>query len=268
MKPGSTMSQINGSSLEAGGVRPAAEVKKYISDVFTIVEMKIRFMVRGWYWYAIRPLVFPLGVLFWLNVMVPDDQETNIRIMAGAIVFGISLSTANMLSQQVLQDRFLGRLKLLVTMPVSKSAYATGVLFFSTIQALPIVVILLVFSGFTGVDLEISWPFLPLILMTLLSVAGMGLFISSVAPTIEVGGIMSNLFGIVLVMISPVFFTMDQAPLALKIVGWASPMRYAADGITKTISGNNDVWLELIVLAAFTLVSMTIGLKKLSWQEK
>ena len=97
-------------------------VMKYLRDVSTIVEMKVMFMVRGWYWYVLRPLVFPLGVLFWLKVMIPDDLDSNIRIMAGAIVFGISLSTANMLSQQILQDRFLGRLKLLVTMPISKSA--------------------------------------------------------------------------------------------------------------------------------------------------
>ena len=262
------MRQINSDSLRNEEIRKTTEIKKYFSDVFTIVEMKIRFMVRGWYWYAVRPLVFPLGVLFWLKVMVPDDQEANLRIMAGAVVFGISLSTANMLSQQILQDRFLGRLKLLVTMPVSKSAYASGVLLFSTIQAVPIIIILLVFSGSVDVDLQISWPFFPLILVTLLCVAGIGLLISSVAPTLEVGGIMSNLFGIVLVMISPVFFTMDQAPSALKIVGWASPMRYAADGITKSISGNNDVWLELLVLAGFAVASMAIGLKKLSWQEK
>ena len=45
-------------------------------------------------------------------------------------------------------------------------------------------------------------------------------------------------------------------------------MRYAADGINKTISGNNDVWVELVVLAGFAVASMAIGLKKLSWQEK
>ena len=79
-----------------------ADAVKYLGDVFTIVEMKALFMVRGWYWYALRPLVFPLGALFWLKVMVPDDMETNTRIMAGAIVFGISPSAANMLSQQIL----------------------------------------------------------------------------------------------------------------------------------------------------------------------
>ena len=79
---------------------------------------------------------------------------------------------------------------------------------------------------------------------------------------------MSNLFGIVLVMISPVFFTMEQAPLVLQLVGWVSPMRYAADGIMKTISGNNDVWLELMVMTAFATAALTLGLWKLRWRER
>jgi ABC-type multidrug transport system permease subunit len=79
---------------------------------------------------------------------------------------------------------------------------------------------------------------------------------------------MSNLFGVVLVMVSPVFFTMDQAPVALKILGWVSPMRYAADGLNKSISGQTDVWLELLILAAFATVTMALGFRHLRWREE
>ena len=78
---------------------------------------------------------------------------------------------------------------------------------------------------------------------------------------------MANLFGVVLVMVSPVFFTMDQAPLVLQLVGWVSPMRYAADGITKSISGDAQIWVELGALLGFAAVSMVLGLWKLRWRE-
>ena len=71
---------------------------KFLQDVWCVLEMKTRFLLQGWYWYAIRPLVFPLGVLFWLRVMLPDDPDVNRRIMAGALVLGVSLSTANQTS--------------------------------------------------------------------------------------------------------------------------------------------------------------------------
>ena len=239
----------------------------FLRDVSSVLEMKLLFLLRGWYWYLIRPLIFPLGVLFWLKVMVPDNPDTNLRIMAGAVVFGVSLSTANMLSQQIVQDRFLGRIRLLVTMPMSKSAYASGVLIFSGIQASPIILILLSTSPTVGVNLDLTWAFLPILLVTLLSISGIALLIGSYAPTVEIGGIMSNIFGVVLVLVSPVFFTMDQAPPALEWIGWVSPMRYAADGITKSISGDTRIWTEITILAVFALGAMVLGLWKLRWQE-
>jgi len=255
-----------GTTISPGQESPLGAIK-FLRDVASILEMKLLFLLRGWYWYLIRPLVFPLGVLFWLKVMVPDDPDVNLRVMAGAVVFGVSLSTANMLSQQIVQDRFLGRIRLLVTMPMSKSAYALGVLVFSGIQAIPIIIILLATSSLVGVDLELTWAVFPLIIVTLLSIAGIALLIGSYAPTVEIGGIMSNIFGVVLVMVSPVFFTMEQAPSALKWLGWVSPMRYASDGITKSISGDPQIWTEFTVLAGFAVAAMALGLWKLRWQE-
>jgi ABC-2 type transport system permease protein len=257
------------SGVSRGYPRSASQgAVKFFRDIWSVLEMKFLFLLRGWYWYIIRPLVFPLGVLFWLRVMVPDDPETNLRILSGAVVFGVSLSTANLLSQQILQDRFLGRLKLLITMPISKTSYAAGIMSFSAIQAAPIIVTLLAFSSVVGVDLALTWAFFPLLAATLLGISGIALMIASYAPSLEVGGIMSNLFGVVLVLVSPVFFTMDQAPLVLQLVGWVSPMRYAADGITKSISGDSQIWVELIVLTGFAVVSLTLGLWKLRWREE
>jgi ABC-2 type transport system permease protein len=243
-------------------------VVKFRQDVWSVLEMKFLFLVRGWYWWVIRPLVFPLGVLFWLRVMLPDDPDINRRVLAGAMVFGVSFSTANNLSYQILEDRFLGRLKLLITMPMSKASYATGIMAFAAIQATPIVVILLACSSIVGVDLALTWAFFPLIAAALLGMSGIALAIASYAPSIEVGGIISNLIGVVLVMVSPVFFTMDQAPLVLQWVGWVSPMRYAADGATKAISGNSHVWVELAVLTGFALASMALALRYMRWREE
>lgn len=241
---------------------------KFWRDVWSVLEMKFLFLFKGWYWYILRPLVFPLGVLFFLKVVVPEDPGTNGRFLTGAIVFGVSFSTANQLSFQIIQDRFLGRMKLLITMPVSKASYAVGVLAFSAIQSIPGIAILLIISPIAGVGLELTWAFYPLILASLLGMSGIALLIASISPSMEVGGIISNLVGVVLVMASPVFFTMDQAPLALQFVGWVSPMRYAADGTEKAISGNGDIWVELTVLTGFAVTSMALGLWKMKWRER
>ena len=54
----------------------------------------------------------------------------------------------------------------------------------------------------------------------------------------------------------------------MRMIGQVSPLRYAADGMMKSLSGQTDVWVELAVLSGFAAVSMGLGLWKLRWREK
>jgi len=241
--------------------------KKIFRDVFTVLEIKILFVLRGWVLWVIRPLVFPLGIFYWLTIIAPDEPEVVRRVLAGAIIFGFSLSATNMLSQQIIQDRFLGRLKLIITMPVSKVAYGMGVMVFATIMSAPAVVLILAFAPLLSIEFDLTWTFFPFIVAVLFTMGGLTFLIASYAPSMEVGSIMSNLFGVGLVVMSPVFFSMDEAPSAIQWLGWVSPMRYAADGVMKSISGQTDVWIEFLILSAFAISAMALGLWKLKWRE-
>ena len=61
---------------------------------------------------------------------------------------------------------------------------------------------------------------------------------------------------------------MDQAPTVLRWLGWVSPMRYAADGVMKSLSGSTDVWLEFLILTGFALVTTSLGLWKMKWRDR
>ena len=69
-------------------------------------------------------------------------------------------------------------------------------------------------------------------------------------------------------MVSPVFFTMEQAPLLLRWLGYVSPLRYAADGLSASLTGQTDVAIEVAVLAASAFGAMALGLWRLPWREK
>ena len=97
--------------------------------------------------------------------------------------------------------------------------------------------------------------------------AGLTLFVVSFAPSGQVGNLITGMLSLVLAALSPVYFTMEQSPLLLKLLGYISPLRYAADGITKSLSGQTDVWFELAVLAGFALVTMALGTWRLPWRE-
>ena len=241
---------------------------KFLRDIFSILGMKIYLLRQSWQWYLMGSLVFPVSMFYWSRALAPDDPEAVRRLLTGSIVFGVAIMTASSLSDQLVQDRFQGRLKLLITMPMSKFAYAIGVLIFASFQSAMIIAVLLTFGFIAGVELSLSLAFFPIVLATMLIMSGLTLFLASIAPNAEVGGIINNLVGILPVMISPVFFTMEQAPLLLRWLGWVSPFRYSADGIAKTLSGNQDIWMEFAILVGYATVTMAIGFWKLRWRER
>ena len=161
---------------------------KFVHDVSAILEMKLLLMRRGWYWYLLSSLVFPIAMFYWATGMAPDDPAVLRRVMIGAMVFGVSLATVGTLAEQMIQDRFQGRLKLLITMPMSKGAYAFGVLAFAALLAASTVAVLLLFGWIAGVELTPTWALFPIAAAALLSMAGLPLLIVSFAPSAEAGG--------------------------------------------------------------------------------
>lgn len=241
---------------------------KFLRDVLSIFEMKLNSARQGWQWYLMGALIFPLGMFYWSRALAPEDPEAVRRLMTGTIVFAVAIMTASSLSDQLVQDRFQGRLKLLITMPMSKAAYATGVLAFASIQSAVIIVALLTFGFIAGVEFDPTIAILPIVVPMVLTMAGFTIFLSSLAPSAEVGGIINNLVGIMPVMVSPVFFSMEQAPKLMRWLGWVSPFRYAADGIMKALSGRTDIWVEFTVLAGFAVALMAVGFWRLRWRER
>lgn len=247
---------------------PISAPVKFLRDVRSVLEMKIHLMRQGWQWYLLGALLFPGGMFFWSKTLAPDDPDAIRRLMTGTIIFGASIMTVNSLADQLVQDRFQGRLKLLITMPMSKAAYALGVISFACLQALVTMAMLLVFGFVGGVDFQLNLALIPIVLALLFTMAGLVLVLASIAPSAEVGSVINGTVGILPVMVSPVYFTMEQAPIVLRMIGYVSPMRYAADGINKSLSGSSDVWVEVAVLLVSAVVMMAIGFWRMRWRER
>jgi ABC-2 type transport system permease protein len=238
-----------------------------MGDISTVVGIKMRVIAKDWYWFFIGALLFPLPLFYMMNAYVSDDLGAVIRIVAGTLVFTVSFSTANQMTQQFINERFGGTLKLMITAPISKFAYVFGTLISSSLIGAGSVVAILIFAFVSGIDLDPTWTFLPVLVLTVLFLSGLTLFISSLATSINVGSMLANIVGIILAMVSPVFFTMEQAPLLLRWLGYISPLRYAADAISTSLAGSNDVLIELAVLSVSAIATMSIGLWKLPWRE-
>ncbi len=246
---------------------PKLNRTKFINDVATAFELRMLIIRRFWYWFIMGTLVFPLATFYFARGIAPDDSDRELRSLVGALLFSAALMTANLLGQNMLQDRFLGRLKLIITTPTSKAAYALGTISFLATLTGASSGIVLGYGWLVGVDITLAWTIVPLLLGVMLTMSGLTLLVVSVSPNAEVGALLTNFAGVLLTMVSPVFFTMDQAPMLLRMLGYVSPMRYAADGLNKAMSGQTDIGVEFAVLAAFATAALAVGVWKLKWRE-
>ena len=127
---------------------------KFLRDMGSVFEIKFITMARGWYWYLMSSLVFPLGMFYFARALAPDSPDAVRRAMVGTIVFGATMMTTNMLAQNVIQDRFQGRLNLIITMPVSRIAYAGGVMLFGALMTATTIGTLLLVAVVAGVSFD------------------------------------------------------------------------------------------------------------------
>ena len=164
-------------------------------------------------------------------------------------------------------DRFTRRLRLLITMPVSKASYAVGTLGYGVLHSVVLVTLILLFAKLAGSDYAIHWTMPLFVLAVIVTITGATLIVVSLAPDLNVGMITNSMLGIVFVLLSPVFYTFDDAPKLFKWLGFISPFRFAADAIEKGFNGQNPSLLEMGVLAGTALVSMTLGTMMLRWKD-
>ena len=131
-------------------------VGKFVSDSVSVFEINFLPAVKHWYLMVLMAVGFPIPWFYVTRSIAPDDPDILRRLLAGTIVFGVTFSIGMLVGQNVVAQRFMGNLRLLITMPVSKGAYVLGSLAYSSISGTITVVALLGFGLAAGVDIDVA----------------------------------------------------------------------------------------------------------------
>jgi ABC-2 type transport system permease protein len=243
-------------------------VIKLVNDAIVIAWLQALRSSRPRLAFLSGLILFPLPMLFLARYLVPEGAAVSPRLIAGSMVFTVGLSTVNGLTASLNGDRFTYRLRIIRSYPVHRVSYAAGMLLAATAQAVLGSCLLLVFAPVFGIKVHLSLWFLPVAVLTALSLAGLALVISTWAPSWEVGNMIGGVAGFAVVLVSPIYFPVSRLPDWLEPIARLSPYTYAADAFDSILSGRSDFFDEVAVLTAVTIVSLCIGVWGMRWRER
>jgi ABC-2 type transport system permease protein len=240
---------------------------KAISDALMIAQLDwLRIKSTILLWSAIF-LLFPVTLLFFARFLLPEEVEPTPRLIAGSMVYSLGLTTVNVLANGLTQTRFLYQLKLIQVCPVRASSYAAGRLIEPVIRSTITASLILLFAPIFGIDIQISPWLIPVVLFTSLSLAGVAFLIGTWAPTMEIGNMLSVVVGILVVLMSPIYFPLERLPDWMEPIARLSPYTYAANALDAILSGQSGFYDDLAVLSAITAAGLAIGLAGMRWRE-
>jgi ABC-2 type transport system permease protein len=243
-------------------------LKKAVSDI-TIIGRIYYLQFRDQLGrYLFSGLLIPLASFLMASATAGNKPSQQLRFFTGAVLLSFSLLAIMWLGTILIEDRFYGRLKLFITAPVSPGSYVLGVLFYTNVLAL--VTSLGFFLGVQILGVPIRPQIHELFLVVVLTVttfAGIGVVLSQFAGTLQAGGVLADAVSVILIFLSPVYYPMETLPKGMQILAAFLPSTYAADGISKGLTGKGGVEQDILALLVMTLVTLTVAVRSIRWKE-
>jgi ABC-2 type transport system permease protein len=242
-------------------------VPKAITDAWVVAKINLLGPWRMLPIYVLLFTLFPLSFLFFARNLTPPGIALSTRLITGSIVFGLGLTIVNDLSQTVLNERFNWQLKLIQVCPVNKASYAVGVIIAGLARGVVNAAIILLFAPLFGIHVHLSLWLVPLILLCALSLSGIAFLVGTWAPSQQLGNVLANSVGILVVMFSPIYYPLSRLPEWLQWPARFSPYTHAGTAIDAVLANRGGFYDEMIVLAAITALTLVAGFWGMRWRE-
>src|SRR5258705_4009871 len=132
-----------------------------VSDILCVFRIQLMSMRTEIGPFLLAALLFPSAMYLFANAVGRTEgaEQTQLRFLAGSIVFSLSLTAISWLGYLLLENRFTGRLKLFATLPLAPSSYVLGILVFAIVQAAIGTASLFVVAALFGVHAGLAGPF-------------------------------------------------------------------------------------------------------------
>lgn len=243
-------------------------IKKTLRDmclITCIYYLQFRDQVARFLFFG---FLIPAGVYYIATASTGRDPALQLRFFTASILLSFSMLTIMWLGTIIVEDRFYGRLKLLITTPISRTSYVLGILGYDYILGLMTGCGFILVSYLFEIEVQLNLlDAIILVLLTLSSFTGISIIVSQQAKSLQAGTVLADSTSICLIFFAPVFYSIEELPKAMQYVASLFPTTYAADGMAKALSGKGGVGMDVLALLLFSFVTLFTAIRSLRWRD-
>jgi ABC-2 type transport system permease protein len=245
--------------------------RKFFVDLHYLLLEQLLEIRLTWYWHVIFALVLPMALVFGFGRIGSGvkDRESLLYIITGSAIFSVANDGLYVLATRIAVMRKEGILVYYASLPISRFALMTALIFSRLVITLPGMLVPILFGSMIY---QVQFTFSPWILLLLpligLSMSAIGMALGSLVENLEVMQVLANILLFVLIMAAPVFIPLQALPLPLQILGYALPPTYAAVALRMALNGmiTGSFYVNVAVLAAMMVVSFLALNRWLKWR--
>jgi ABC-2 type transport system permease protein len=243
-------------------------IKKVLLDTGVITRiyyLQFRHQITRFLFFG---FLIPAGVYYIANASTGRNPTLQLRFFTASMLLSFSMLTIMWLGTIIVEDRFYGRLKLLITTPISRTSYVLGVLGYDYMLGLMTGCGFILVSYLFAIEVQLNLvDAIILVLLTLSSFTGISIIVSQHAKSLQAGTVLADSTSICLIFFAPVFYSIEELPKAMQYVASLFPTTYAADGMAKALSGKGGVGMDIVALLLFSFVTLFTAIRSLRWRD-
>jgi ABC-2 type transport system permease protein len=206
--------------------------------------------------------VLPLVLLLLVASVFADEHDELEILIPGIAGMSVMATTFTALAFNMTFLREQGILKRIHGMPIRPRDYLGGVIGSAVINAVVQVVLVFAIGKLAyGVDLpDEPGAVLVYAVVGVASFAALGVAFSHAIPNFDAAGAYTNAVFLPVIFISGVFYSSDELPTALEVIGNALPLKHVIDGLA-----GDGFGAGLAVVAAWGTLGAILAVRYFRW---
>lgn len=248
------------------------KIKIWFSNYFHLVFIRWANIRNEWYFHFLMTPLIPIGLMVFLKLTgaVRSPAEA-LYITAGNTIMTLIIGPMQSISNDLALNKERRDFDFLALLPISKLQLILAYTTVSTIFTFP-GMLLTLFLGklWFGFPMEFNLFVLMIMLISALSMVGLGVMIGVNSRSIHHANILNLLITALITFMSPVLVKESNLPDILRYISKLFPTTYSASSFRRALNGDigGSLYADIIILLCFTTVFLFIALKKIDWRKE